>query len=90
MTAFDDTLERFREAVAGPPDEVPLARAALLVAQAEYPGIDIDAYERRLQDMSETLVQQIARAHGGEVTVHPVTPTGTVFRVAIPAETAAG
>ena len=31
------------------------------MAQAEYPGIDIDAYERRLQDMSETLVQQIAR-----------------------------
>lgn len=36
-----------------------------------------------------SLVQQIARAHGGDVTVHPVTPTGTVFRVTIPVATAA-
>ncbi|MFA7248757.1 MAG: transglutaminase-like domain-containing protein [Dehalococcoidia bacterium] len=61
MTPLEATLERFRETVAGPPDEVPLARAALLIAQGEYPHIDIDAYERRLQDMAETLVQQIAR-----------------------------
>ncbi len=61
MTPLEETLERFRETVAGPPDEVPLARAALLVAQAEYPGIDIDGYERRLQDMSETLTQQLGR-----------------------------
>ena len=46
MTHLEATLERFREAVAGPPDEVPLARAALLVASAEYPHIDLDAYER--------------------------------------------
>ncbi|MGE3857417.1 MAG: SirB1 family protein [Dehalococcoidia bacterium] len=61
MTPFEETLERFREAVAGPPDEVPLARAALLVAQGEHPYLDIDAFERRLQDMAETLTQQIGR-----------------------------
>jgi len=61
VTPLEQTLEQFRQAVAGPPDEVPLARAALLVAQAEYPLLDIDAYERRLQDMAETLTQQIAR-----------------------------
>ena len=61
MTPLEETLERFRETVAGPPDEVPLARAALLVARAEYPHIDVDAYERRLQDMAETLTQQIGR-----------------------------
>lgn len=61
MTPFEETLERFRESVAGPPEEVPLARPALLIAQAEHPGIDIDGYERRLQDMAETLRQQIAR-----------------------------
>ncbi len=66
MTPFEDLLQRFRDTVAGPPDEVPMARAALLVAQAEYPHIDIDAYERRLQDMAETLTQQIAR--------HPARP----------------
>ena len=61
MTPFEDLLQRFEETVAGPPDEVPLARAALLIAQAEYQSIDIDGYERRLQDMAETLTQQIAR-----------------------------
>ena len=64
MTPFEETLEAFRAAVAGPPDEVPLARAALLVAQAEYPHIDIDAYERRLQDIADTLVQQLGRDPG--------------------------
>ncbi|HET6690336.1 MAG TPA: transglutaminase-like domain-containing protein [Miltoncostaeaceae bacterium] len=54
-------LERFRQAVAGPADEVPLAHAALLIAQSEYPGLDIDAYERRLQDMAETLEQRLTR-----------------------------
>lgn len=61
MNPIEETLERFREAVAGPPDDVPLARAALLVAQAEYPHIDVDAFERRLQDMAETLTQQLGR-----------------------------
>ena len=31
-----------------------------------------------------SLVKHIARAHGGDVTVHAATPTGTVFRVTIP------
>ena len=61
MTAFEDTLERFRVAVSGPASEVPLARAALLIAQAEEPDADVDAFERRLQDMAETLTQQLAR-----------------------------
>jgi len=33
-----------------------------------------------------SLVKHIARAHGGDVTVHAVAPTGTLFRVAIPVE----
>ena len=33
---FEDTIERFRAAVTGPMSLVPLARPALLVAQAEY------------------------------------------------------
>jgi regulator of sirC expression with transglutaminase-like and TPR domain len=61
VNSQERTLERFRDAVSGPPEEVPLARAALLVAQAEYPGIDVDAFERRLQDMAETLTQQLGR-----------------------------
>ena len=55
MTAFEDTLERFRAAVAGPVESVPVVRAALLVAQAEYPGLDLIDYERQ--------ILEIGRAH---------------------------
>jgi regulator of sirC expression with transglutaminase-like and TPR domain len=61
MTSFEDIVEQFRETVSGPADEVPLARAALVISQAEYPQIDIDAYERRLQDIAATLEQQLNR-----------------------------
>lgn len=68
MTGFEETLHRFRAAVTGPADEVPLARAALLIARSEYPDLDTDAGERRLQDMAETLEQQLARNEARE---HP-------------------
>ncbi|MDP2326661.1 MAG: transglutaminase-like domain-containing protein [Dehalococcoidia bacterium] len=68
MTGFEETLQRFRTAVTGPADEVPLARAALLIARSEYPDLDTDAGERRLQDMAETLEQQLARNEARE---HP-------------------
>ena len=61
MTTFEETLALFREAVSGPAEEVPLARAALVIAQSEYPDLDIDAYERRLQDMADTLAHQLGR-----------------------------
>ncbi|MEX2373370.1 MAG: transglutaminase-like domain-containing protein [Dehalococcoidia bacterium] len=61
MPAFDEVLDEFRQAVAGPAEEVPLARAALIAARAEFPEIDIDAYERRLQDIADTLEQQLTR-----------------------------
>lgn len=60
MTAFRETLERFRRMAAGSPADVPLARAALLVAQGEHPDLDIDAYEQRIQEMASTLE---ARTH---------------------------
>lgn len=67
MTTFADTLERFRGAVAGPPDAVPLARAALLVAQAEYPALDVAAYEQQLAALGERL----------EARVHPAADVRT-------------
>jgi regulator of sirC expression with transglutaminase-like and TPR domain len=54
-------LEAFGQAVSGRASEVPLARAALLVAKAEQPSLDVDAYERRLQDIAQTLSQQLGR-----------------------------
>ena len=67
MTAFDSTLDRFRSAVAGPPDAVPIARAALLIAQAEYPGLDVAAYEEQLTALGERL----------EARVHPAADVRT-------------
>ncbi len=61
MNDYERTLEVFRETVTSVADEVPMARAALLVAQTEYPEIDVDAYERRIQDVAETLGQQLGR-----------------------------
>ena len=61
MTTFEETLARFQETVGGPAEAVPLARAALVIAQSEYPDLDIDAYERRLQDMADTLAHQLGR-----------------------------
>lgn len=61
MDGVAGTLDRFRELTSGPPDEVPLALPALLIASAERPEISIDACERRLQDMAETLAQRLRR-----------------------------
>ena len=65
MTPFEQTLASFREAVAGPPHEVALTRAALLIGQAEQPGLDIDRYERALADISTTLRERL-KAESGE------------------------
>jgi regulator of sirC expression with transglutaminase-like and TPR domain len=59
MTAFHDALQRFRQTAAGEPETVPLARLALLVAQAEYPELDVVAYERRLLALSQRLEARI-------------------------------
>lgn len=59
--AYERTLAQFSEAVSGVAENIPLTRAALLVAQTERPGLDIDAYERRLADIAETLEQQLAQ-----------------------------
>lgn len=65
---FDQVLDAFRQVTAGPADEVPLARAALIAAQSEYPDLDVEAFERRIQDIAETLEQQLSR---GDVRSHP-------------------
>ncbi len=59
MTAFEDTLERFRASVTGPAGLVPLARPSLLVAQAEYPRLDVEAYEERLHELGAGLEARI-------------------------------
>ena len=59
MRPFADLLERFRGAVAGPADAVPLAHAALLIAQAERPGLEPEHYEEQLEAWAATLEARV-------------------------------
>ena len=65
MNEYTETIELFRNAVTGAPDEVPLARAALLAASAEHPTLDVDAYEQRLDEIAGTLRERLATVDGG-------------------------
>jgi regulator of sirC expression with transglutaminase-like and TPR domain len=47
-----DTYEEYRRAVEQPEDALDLGRAALAVARAEYPQLDIGAYLDRLDDLA--------------------------------------
>ena len=49
----DSSLAEFASAVAGPDREIRLARAALLIAAAEEPGLDVDRYLARLDDLAD-------------------------------------
>ena len=50
MTARVD-LALFAHIVSKPEDEIDLAQAALLIAEPEYPGLDIPRYLRRLDEL---------------------------------------
>ena len=50
-----DLTERFRATIGGPGHDVPLARAALLIAQGERPGLDIEPHEARLREWARRL-----------------------------------
>lgn len=50
----DPSLAEFAAAVGGPDGEIRLARAALLIAAAEQPVLDVDRYLARLDDLADT------------------------------------
>ena len=52
MTIKNSTTERLEQLVNRPEESLDLAEAALLIAQDEYPHLDIGAYLRRLDDLS--------------------------------------
>ena len=52
MTIEKSTTERLKELLNRPEEEMSLAEAALLIAQDEYPHLDISAYLQRLDDLS--------------------------------------
>jgi regulator of sirC expression with transglutaminase-like and TPR domain len=49
----DPSLAEFTAAVSRPDDEIRLARAALLIAAAEQPGLDVDRYLTRLDALAD-------------------------------------
>ena len=59
MRPSADLLERFRAAVAGPADAVPLARAALLIAEAERPELEPARYDEQLAAWAQALEARV-------------------------------
>ncbi|MBI1884819.1 MAG: transglutaminase family protein [Chloroflexi bacterium] len=59
MTTFRWHHEALTDEVRRPEEAIDLARAALLVACQEYPGLDIDAYVRKLDVISEQARQEL-------------------------------
>ncbi len=57
-----EARRQFAEIVAGPDGAVDLAQAALLIACEEYPGLDVDGYLRRVEDLAASVA---LRAVGG-------------------------
>lgn len=54
------SLERFARLVDGPDGSVDLGRAALLIALDAYPGLDVDAYVGRLDDLARPLAGKVS------------------------------
>lgn len=52
-------LARFARVVDRPESSINLAEAALLIAEDAYPGLDTDAYLRRLDELAEPLVERV-------------------------------
>ena len=59
-------LERLSELVRRPDQEVDLAEAALLLAKAEYPTLDIAAYLAQLDDLAARLRERLPQTAGLE------------------------
>jgi regulator of sirC expression with transglutaminase-like and TPR domain len=57
-----NSRQLFTEMVQGPENRIDLARAALLVASEEYPGLDILRYVAKLEAMAAAVRTQIADA----------------------------
>ncbi len=62
MPSPDPLLQAFAEAVAGDDDAIDLARAALLIAQVEYPDLKLEPWLREIDAMARQAAQAIARA----------------------------
>jgi len=57
--AQSSAREAFARLVALPDEQIPLAEAALLIAQEEYPNLDVPQYLSRLRVMGEELAKEL-------------------------------
>jgi regulator of sirC expression with transglutaminase-like and TPR domain len=53
-----DALGEFEEAIAGPDEEIDLARAALILAKGEYPTLEIVPYLEQLDELARKVVER--------------------------------
>src|SRR5689334_15818523 len=51
--------ERWKQIVTAPEEEIDLAEAALVVAAHEYPGLDVQAYVGRIDELAATLKRRL-------------------------------
>ena len=56
--------ERWKEIAAGPEADIDLVEAALLIAAHEYPGLDVPAYQSRMDRIALTLRDRLRRDIG--------------------------
>lgn len=61
--------ERWKEIAAGPESDIDLVEAALLIAAHEYPGLDIPAYQARMDRIAVTLRDRLRRDIGPTETI---------------------
>ncbi len=59
--AIQGAHERLEKVIHSSEQELNLAEAALLVAKDEYPGLDVDAYLRRLDELATAGILSIAK-----------------------------
>ena len=57
-------FERWREIAAGPESDIDLVEAALVIAAHEYPGLDVPAYQVRMDRIAVTLRERLRRDIG--------------------------
>ena len=55
-----DSHQDFRQAVDRPQDDIDLGRAALTIAEGDYPGLDIGAYLARIDRLAVAVTERLA------------------------------
>jgi regulator of sirC expression with transglutaminase-like and TPR domain len=61
--------EELRLLLEGPDDQLDLERGAFLIARYAYPGLDVEAYTRKLDTIAEEVLDRIGTRVSGEETI---------------------